>query len=369
MRLEARWLSVCVLVLGCGPSPEPSTPVVSKDRVERSEPDAGQEEDATPDLAALLFKTGDLASGFAAGEPSDTAPGMFAELPKADAVVSVPFMKQAEQAGGITAFGYKDVATRDQAFARVAKGMKPIPGKAVVKRTDEVGEQAIIGLFKLAGDLEAADVLFRRCSVIAHIRLVGENSGEDAVAYAKKLDRRISQSACDRRGAGSLRLKASQATSSPAPIKCAEAKELLTKLVTEFGPEGGEATVTDLGDLNGDGLNEYAGLFEHQVMSVSWVVSRTKDSCYREVFSQAPGSIEKSSSRSKGWVDLSVGVLLNRMGGLRMMCDVTMRARFDGSRYVLREVVRAEPSDPSATISKAECQKQAEGFLAKEGAK
>lgn len=367
MRLDARWFVVCVVALGCGPAPEPSTPVASKDRIERSEPDAGTEEDATLDLAALLFKAEDLASGFAAGEPSDTAPGMFSKLPKADAVASVPFTKQGERAGGITAFQYEDAAARDQAFASVAKGMGPsIPGKAVVERTDEIGDQGIIGVFVLAGGLGAADVLFRRCSVVAHIRLSGENSRENALAYGKKLDRRISQSSCHGKSAEP---KPPSAEQRPATTKCPEAKELLTKLVTEFGPEGSDVTVTDIGDLNGDGLNEYAGLFEHQVMTVSWVVSRTKDGCYREVFSQAPGPIEKLSSRSKGWADLSVGLLLNRMGGLRLVCNVTMSARFEGGRYTLREVVRAEPSDPNATITKAECRKQADEFLAKHGAK
>ena len=369
MRLDARWFVVCVVALGCGPAPEPSTSVASKDRIERSEPDAGTEEDATLDLAALLFKAEDLASGFAAGEPSDTAPGMFSKLPKPDAVASVPFTKQGERAGGITAFQYEDAAARDQAFASVAKGMGPsIPGKAVVERTDEIGDQGIIGVFVLAGGLGATDVLFQRCSVVAHIRLSGENTQESALAYGKALDKRISQSACKGRPAGSQRPKTTQPPSPPSAIKCPEAKELLTKLVAEFA-EGSEVTVTDIGDLNGDGLNEYAGLFEHQVMTVSWVVSRTKDGCYREVFSQAPGETQKLSTRSMGWVDLSVVALMNRMGGLRLTCEVTMRARFDGSRYVLREVVRAEPSTPNGNITRAECQKQAEGFLAKQGAK
>lgn len=371
MRPNVRWFLVCAITVACGPAPEPVTPVVSEDRVERANEAADSGADARLDLASLLFEEGDLPTGVGAGEPSNTAPGMFSKLSKADAVAAVPFTRRGERVGGVTALHYEDDTARDQAFASVAKGMGPSkpgsPVNAVVNRTDEVGDQGII-LFMQHGDLKATDVLFQRCSVVAHIRLSGENSRENALAYGKALDKRISQSACKGRPAGSQRPKTTQLPSPASAIKCPEAKELLAKLVTEFA-EGSEVTVTDLGDLNGDGLNEYAGLFEHQVMTISWVVSRTKDACYREVMSQAPGEVQKLSTRSKGWADISVVALMNRMGGLRLTCEVTMRARFDGTRYVLREVVRAEPSTPNGDITQAACQKQAEGFLAKQGAK
>jgi hypothetical protein len=154
----------------------------------------------------------------------------------------------------------------------------------------------------------------------------------------------------------------------PKPVECPSADDVLKKATASFGDSDseGETTVTDAGDLNGDGLNEFEATYVDRAVQVFWIASRTQTSCYRLVVKEGSGSVGKAlSSRTNGWRDLSIGLSLNSAGGMSMVCQVTLRAAYDGNRYVVREVLSAAPAVEGGNFTAVDCQRQAASFVEK----
>lgn len=140
------------------------------------------------------------------------------------------------------------------------------------------------------------------------------------------------------------------------PVACPSAKDRLTRTISAKVPlDQGSLKITELGDLNRDGLPEYLGVFEGFI-TVSWVVSRTEKTCYVEVASMLPGFPEKAVTRTNGWIDLDLGSIMNRG---RSTCSIVLRAQSDGSSYTTLTVNSAEPAFENGDITAEQCHAQA----------
>lgn len=136
------------------------------------------------DLEPLLIQSGDLPSGLGAAQVSDTPPKMFASLPKAIRAIDQRIQRAGATAGGITVLLYDDPTPGYQALI------------ATMGATDAVavGEQSRIT--RASDLLPGFDVALVRCHAVVYVRMTGDVSAENVLAYAKRLDARLSNAVC-----------------------------------------------------------------------------------------------------------------------------------------------------------------------------
>lgn len=139
---------------------------------------------ASVELEPLLIQPGDLPSGIAPSQVSDALPTMFDGLPKAERTIDQRLQRGGQTAGGISVALYADPAA---AYAAIVGTM----GK---HESVTVGERAERSLpFDL---LPGFDLAFVRCHALAYVRMTGDVSAENILAYAKRLDARLAKAVC-----------------------------------------------------------------------------------------------------------------------------------------------------------------------------
>ena len=165
------------------------------------EPTNTQEPTSTPtriplsdiELEEILVKDGDLPAGYSGAQISDTAPEMFDNLPEAENTINQQLAKGGEQKGGVTVFLYDSQDNLDSAFFKIKTGFSE------EKQLDTVGEKAFITYFSqdiLGIKIQFGDLLFSRCNAVVHIRMTELSSEDSLIAYAKRLDKRLSELVC-----------------------------------------------------------------------------------------------------------------------------------------------------------------------------
>lgn len=163
------------------PTPEP-TPIPLKDI----------------DISDVLVVQGDLPAGVSAAQLRDTAPEMYNKLPITDKTTFLQFESNNKAAGGVVVFLYEDETERLKAFDLVVDSM----GDDLPEQIIGVGEQAAgFGVdFKSPLDgsslIKAAEIAFLRCAFVAHVRFTNTDDVDAAIAYAKRLDKRLTPLFC-----------------------------------------------------------------------------------------------------------------------------------------------------------------------------
>lgn len=154
-------------------------------------------------LESLLLQPGDL-PGAIAGEPTDDpTPPNFANDPPATTIIGRRLTRDGRGAGSVSLLFYDTPSDLAQAYQRLTANADPFTTQtnAMEPRTD-VGDHAMTARLTLAsstyGPTHIVVVIFARCHAVIDIRL---NEREDltldtAVAYAKRLDRRIAAVVC-----------------------------------------------------------------------------------------------------------------------------------------------------------------------------
>ena len=157
-------------------------------------------------------------------------------------------------------------------------------------------------------------------------------------------------------------------TSKAKPI-CDTPKSILMNLGKKSaGPDASEmfggTELVEVGDLNYDGRQEYAGAFVSKVYSESWILTSAGKGCFVDLTNGGiGGTVSKPlSTVTNGWRDLEIDTVLNGMGGLMMSCFVAFTATFDGKKYKLSRINSVSINE-NAEITPLQCRKQAEEFL------
>jgi hypothetical protein len=140
---------------------------------------------------SLLFQSGDLPASFTPGETT-TPPKMFQNVPDAEDEIYQPFEVNGHPSGGVTIFLYKTNSEADNAYGIILEGLgdyrEPI---------QDIGENSE---FAQAQGFPVVDLAFERCTAVIHIRYSDDLSNADLlaniIAYAKKLDSRITSALC-----------------------------------------------------------------------------------------------------------------------------------------------------------------------------
>lgn len=99
------------------------------------------------------------------------------------------------------------------------------------------------------------------------------------------------------------------------------------------------------GDLNGDGYEEYAAFCTDNVESLTLMISRTRASCWRDVYPSGYGIVEQVNQETQGWKDLVVGGWLDLALGANERKHVRVRVVHDGEQYAPSSVITCAVSD------------------------
>jgi hypothetical protein len=137
--------------------------------------------------ATLLVQPGDLPAGFSAGTLATAAPRQL--YPGLPATAQQTAFQEFNPSGSVTLFVYADTAARDAAYPTIAASL----GDHTTHLTD-IGEQSVVALPE-AGCDTCTEIAFTRCRAIAHVRMF-DTPSEGAIAYAKRLDGRLSEKVC-----------------------------------------------------------------------------------------------------------------------------------------------------------------------------
>jgi hypothetical protein len=154
------------------------------------------------DLASIVLQPGDLPSGYVGTKTKDRAPAAFKKLPKAKKIIDQRIKKGKEIIGGVTIFLYETSEEVERAYLTILKGFGK-PGNDTVTRSaiwaiPDIGERATISKFEVIIEMirhyfKSFELAFTRCHAVVNIQLDEINP---IIAYAKKLDQRILNSAC-----------------------------------------------------------------------------------------------------------------------------------------------------------------------------
>jgi len=144
-------------------------------------------------LEDILIEDGDLPAGYSGAQIRDTAPEMFDNLPESENTINQQLAKGGEQKGGVTIFLYDSQKDLDSAFFKIKTGFSE------EEQLEEVGENGFIAYFSqdiLGIKIQYGDLLFVRCNAVVHIRMTELSSEDSLIAYAKRLDKRLSELVC-----------------------------------------------------------------------------------------------------------------------------------------------------------------------------
>lgn len=141
------------------------------------------------DLGPVLIQPGDLPAGYSGAQIRDSLPGMLdvsAEpLPQPINQVYQEFERNGSASGGVAVMIYDTLAKALVSYDLIVKW--PMGGRGQTSEMDNLGEQA-----RSSG----TDWLLQRCSTLVYIRMTGTAGYEGRLAYAQKLDERLTELVC-----------------------------------------------------------------------------------------------------------------------------------------------------------------------------
>lgn len=157
-----------------------------------------------PDLEPLFVQPGDLPAGIVGQRAEDLMPTNFENDPPATTIQGLRFARDGRAAGSVAILWYTSVADGTQAFTRLTTSVRDdavSAGNKAQPMTD-VGEDALTARLSLAsstyGTSALAVVVFARCHAVVDIRMSERPDVTLAtvIAYAKRLDQRLSAVVC-----------------------------------------------------------------------------------------------------------------------------------------------------------------------------
>jgi hypothetical protein len=147
------------------------------------------------DLEPILVAAGDLPAGYSGAQVRSDAPPMFDELPEAEYEIYQQFEHADSGAGGVTVLLYERAKAVQNAYEFIISGF----GAGSVQKVDagEAGTavQTADIYNQLIGE-PMVDLAFIRCTAVVHIRMTVQTSISKALAYARRLDRRLQSLVC-----------------------------------------------------------------------------------------------------------------------------------------------------------------------------
>jgi hypothetical protein len=155
------------------------------------------------DLAPLLFQPGDLPDNIAEAPAADPIPLNFEDDPPAARIIGLRLTRAGRGAGSVALLFYDNPSDLAQAYQRLTANADSFTaqGNAMEPRTD-VGDKAMTARLTLAsstyGPTHTVVVIFARCHAMIDIRLneQADLTLDTAVAYAKRMDRRVARLTC-----------------------------------------------------------------------------------------------------------------------------------------------------------------------------
>lgn len=145
-------------------------------------------------LEEIVIKDGDLPAGYSGAQIRDKAPEMFSGVPEAQNTYYQQFEKGGDSKGGVTIFLYDTQYDIESSYQTIFKGF---PDDAV--KLDEIGEMSdmiYMSIDVVGIKMQMGDLLFIRCNAVVHIRMTDISSEDSLIAYAKRLDTRLSELVC-----------------------------------------------------------------------------------------------------------------------------------------------------------------------------
>jgi hypothetical protein len=157
-----------------------------------------------PDLESLFVQSGDLPAGIAGQRAEDPMPTNFDNDPPATTIQGLQFARDGRAAGSVTILRYAVVADGTQAFKRLTTSVHDdaVSAGNTAQRMTNVGEDALTARLSLASSTYGTDylavVVFARCHALVDIRMFERPDVTLAtvIAYAKRLDQRLSAVVC-----------------------------------------------------------------------------------------------------------------------------------------------------------------------------
>jgi hypothetical protein len=139
---------------------------------------------AALNLESILTGPGDLPSGYASAEISQTLPRMFEGIPQPVNQISQQLERFSDPAGGVDIMLYDSLVTVTQAYDFIVSGFG---NNSQINEIKDLGER---------GQSWGNDYLFLRCNAVTHIRIIEAPDSNFIVSYAKDLDQRLSKLIC-----------------------------------------------------------------------------------------------------------------------------------------------------------------------------
>jgi hypothetical protein len=146
------------------------------------------------DLESLAIQEGDLPAGYSESQVRTILPEMFEGIPEPINGLYQQFEHDNEAAGGVSIIIYQAESTADKAYYQMQQGMGDD-----AKLFSGLGERAhitIINITMLGITMQTVDLLFIHCATIVYIRMSDTINTDYAVAYAERLDKRLSPYIC-----------------------------------------------------------------------------------------------------------------------------------------------------------------------------
>ncbi len=192
------------LLIGCA-TPQiasPGTPTVLPTPLSSVQPTPTTISLTAADLEPLLVQPGDLPGGRVGGQVRDTIPAIIENLPSSQQTILQTFEQAGRVDGWVGVRLYQKTTNADAAYQEVVQQMPLYPSATNTKRTlktvDTLGEQATAAP---PPDIAttATYLTFVRCHAFIVMTFsddVPDPEATAAIAYAKRLDKRIQPVVC-----------------------------------------------------------------------------------------------------------------------------------------------------------------------------
>ena len=201
-----RFLTLLVgifLMVGCSTSTPLPTPMPTSTPTPIPTPTPTPIPLSEINLEPIVFLSGDLPAGFSGAQIRDTPPTMFDGIVGFENSIYQQFERNDKGAGGVTILLYDLIDQREVAYSIIVGGFGKSGDDAGVKTTvaelPGVGEKAMYVTIEASVSgisLNNVDLVFTRCHSVVHIRMTDTANVDYISAYAKRLDKRLTELIC-----------------------------------------------------------------------------------------------------------------------------------------------------------------------------
>ena len=145
------------------------------------------------DIESLVIQDGDLPAGMSGGQIFGEAPKVLAGAPEPATIIRQELADGSDTVGSVTIGLYETSAYVERTYKILLGGLGD------EEAVDGLGDEAAASSFSasVAGtDVESVALAFYRCSAVVYIVFSNTSDADVAIAYAKRLDKRLAETVC-----------------------------------------------------------------------------------------------------------------------------------------------------------------------------